>query len=195
MDLVETLLQSTARVLREKGYGNTTTNAIAQQAGVSIGSLYQYFPNKESLAAKVFQKLIKSDLDFIAQCFAQNAELSMRESWSKFIRALFERYESDVLLRRVLVEQCSLFDGRDEFVNFKKSLTQLFYLEFCGRGLVLTEIRSLTIAFVVINALEGILRAAVITGEISLEREEILRETEQLIHSYINYHCMATSEQ
>jgi len=48
---VDTILEATARVLIKHGYDGLTTNAVAQLAGVSIGSLYQYFPNKEALVA------------------------------------------------------------------------------------------------------------------------------------------------
>src|SRR4029077_6829621 len=48
---VETLLDATARVLTREGYDRASTNRIAAKAGVSVGSLYQYFPNKEALVA------------------------------------------------------------------------------------------------------------------------------------------------
>ncbi|MGA8594825.1 MAG: TetR/AcrR family transcriptional regulator [Bryobacteraceae bacterium] len=47
---VAALLHSAADVIGEAGYETATMSAIAQRAGASIGSLYQFFPNKESLA-------------------------------------------------------------------------------------------------------------------------------------------------
>ncbi|HET8706697.1 MAG TPA: TetR/AcrR family transcriptional regulator [Pseudomonadales bacterium] len=47
--MVEKLLDATAATLAERGLDDTTTNHIAEKAGVSIGSLYQYFPDKEAL--------------------------------------------------------------------------------------------------------------------------------------------------
>ena len=46
---VEAILDATARILVRDGYSRLTTNAVAEQAGVSIGSLYQYFPDKVAL--------------------------------------------------------------------------------------------------------------------------------------------------
>ena len=46
---VAAILEATTRILTEEGYEKANTNRIAERAGVSIGSLYQYFPNKESL--------------------------------------------------------------------------------------------------------------------------------------------------
>lgn len=47
-DKVSWLLEAAAQVFRAEGYG-ATTNRIAERAGVSIGTLYEYFPNKEAL--------------------------------------------------------------------------------------------------------------------------------------------------
>jgi AcrR family transcriptional regulator len=47
--MVETLLDATARVLVREGYDRASTNRIAVVAGVSVGSLYQYFPNKQAI--------------------------------------------------------------------------------------------------------------------------------------------------
>lgn len=46
---VEAIIEATARILENHGHDGFTTNAVAERAGVSIGTLYQYFPNKEAL--------------------------------------------------------------------------------------------------------------------------------------------------
>jgi AcrR family transcriptional regulator len=49
MEMVESILQAAAEIFAKYGYARATTNRIAERAGVSIGSLYQYFPNKDCL--------------------------------------------------------------------------------------------------------------------------------------------------
>ena len=56
---VDTILEATARVLVKHGFDGLTTNAVATAAGVSIGSLYQYFPNKEALVAALIDRHIE----------------------------------------------------------------------------------------------------------------------------------------
>src|SRR5262245_44018873 len=53
---VDALLDATARILVKEGFNRTSTNKIAATAGVSIGSLYQYFPSKEALVAAVVDR-------------------------------------------------------------------------------------------------------------------------------------------
>jgi AcrR family transcriptional regulator len=48
-ETVDRILTAAARIFDERGYRATTTNHVAAEAGVSIGSLYQYFPNKDAL--------------------------------------------------------------------------------------------------------------------------------------------------
>ncbi len=50
---VEAICVAAARVLASDGYARASTNRIAEVAGVSVGSLYQYFPNKDALVLAV----------------------------------------------------------------------------------------------------------------------------------------------
>ncbi|MCP3098449.1 TetR/AcrR family transcriptional regulator [Myxococcus sp. K15C18031901] len=52
----DAILTATARLLIRDGYEATSTNRVAQEAGVSIGSLYQYYPNKEGLVMAVLEQ-------------------------------------------------------------------------------------------------------------------------------------------
>lgn len=46
---VDAIIEAAARILEEQGHGSFTTNAVADLAGTSIGTLYQYFPDKDAL--------------------------------------------------------------------------------------------------------------------------------------------------
>ncbi len=52
-------MEACARVLIKQGFDGLTTNAVADAAGVSIGSLYQDFPNKEALVAALVERHIE----------------------------------------------------------------------------------------------------------------------------------------
>ena len=59
---VDRIVEAAARVFNEAGYLGTTTNEIAAEAGVSIGSLYQYFPNKDALLIEIARRHISGSL-------------------------------------------------------------------------------------------------------------------------------------
>jgi AcrR family transcriptional regulator len=64
---VETILQAATRVLSSGALAGFTTNRIAEVAGVSVGSLYQYFPNKAALVAALIERAQTSLADAIEQ--------------------------------------------------------------------------------------------------------------------------------
>src|SRR6185369_17163863 len=65
---VDSILEATARVLVKRGFDGLTTNLVAETAGVSVGSLYQYFPNKEALVSALIEKHVE---DLTALCLAE----------------------------------------------------------------------------------------------------------------------------
>lgn len=69
-EMVGRLLDATATLLAERGLDNTTTNHVAERAGVSIGSLYQYFPDKDALIEAL---LVRMGGD-ISKVFRERAE-------------------------------------------------------------------------------------------------------------------------
>lgn len=52
----DSILEAAARIIGQRGIASFNTNAVAERAGVSIGSLYQYFPNKDALMAALIQR-------------------------------------------------------------------------------------------------------------------------------------------
>lgn len=56
--MVERILSAAARVLEDSGYQDASTNRIAREAGISPGSLYQYYPDKDAIVAEIILRLI-----------------------------------------------------------------------------------------------------------------------------------------
>ncbi len=53
---VDAILQASAEMFAKLGYAATTTNKVAVRAGVSVGSLYQYYPNKDALLMELLER-------------------------------------------------------------------------------------------------------------------------------------------
>lgn len=106
-ELVEALLDATARVLVRHGWDGATTNRIAERAGVSVGSLYQYFPNKEALAAALVDRhahRMQSALESVPMT-PDDPETFIRAS----IRGVLKAFAVHPALRNILVEQVPTF--------------------------------------------------------------------------------------
>ncbi|UUP17380.1 TetR/AcrR family transcriptional regulator [Nitratireductor thuwali] len=53
---VDAIMEASARILRTNGLAGFNTNAVADKAGISVGSLYQYFPTKEAILAEMLRR-------------------------------------------------------------------------------------------------------------------------------------------
>jgi len=100
---VDSVLAATARVLVKRGFDGLTTNLVAETAGVSIGSLYQYFPNKDSiLAALVREHIAEGTRELVA---ALDGPTDLESLVRRAVSALAELHASDRRLHRVLFEE------------------------------------------------------------------------------------------
>ena len=75
----DAVLDAAARLLAQAGYEDLTTNRIAEQAGVGIGTLYDFFPNKEAIVAELTRRLMVRVVDNMEQAFAEANR--MKDPW------------------------------------------------------------------------------------------------------------------
>ncbi|UGQ48605.1 TetR/AcrR family transcriptional regulator [Massilia endophytica] len=102
---VDALVEATARILVRDGYDKASTNRIAEEAGVSIGSLYQYFPAKEALVAAVIDRHQSDIMGIVHAAVAEAEELPLRDGVHRLVAAAIEAHSVDPKLHRVLAEQ------------------------------------------------------------------------------------------
>jgi AcrR family transcriptional regulator len=98
-DTVNVILEAAARVLERHGLAGFTTNAVAERAGVSIGSLYQYFPSKEALTATLIRRETSTLIENAAAAFD---EASGRAALSGLIAAAVKHQLRRPVLARLL---------------------------------------------------------------------------------------------
>jgi AcrR family transcriptional regulator len=108
--LVGWILHAAAQVFAERGYAGGTTNHIAEKAGVSIGSLYQYFPNKTAiLTALALNHLNEGEM--LAQKLrgqARTPSLPLEELLRLFMTSFVALHEENPRLHRLLLEEAPL---------------------------------------------------------------------------------------
>jgi AcrR family transcriptional regulator len=102
---VATLLEATAQVLVQDGFDGTSTDAIARRAGVSIGTLYQYFPGKEALVVAVITQHTEHVLAEVdnALTFPKNA--SLETVVRALVRAGITSHRHNPKLHKVFTEE------------------------------------------------------------------------------------------
>ncbi len=103
--MIETLLQATARILRREGRDSLNTNRIAEVAGVSVGSLYQYFPNKESLVDALRERYDAQFLERLIRALGNTAQLPPRRALRAFVRFIIDIHREDPELHNELASE------------------------------------------------------------------------------------------
>jgi len=128
---VDALVEATARILVKDGFDKASTNRIADVAGVSVGSLYQYFPCKEALVAAVIERhqheIMQTVRGELAEIQAQPLEKAMRTLVAVAVKA----HRVDPGLHRVLAEQIPRVGKLEKLETFNRENLVLFrtYLE------------------------------------------------------------------
>jgi AcrR family transcriptional regulator len=72
MATVEAIVEAAAHILETHGFAKYNTNAIAERAGVSIGSLYQYFPNKDSITQALIERETRALVEAVTATAVSN---------------------------------------------------------------------------------------------------------------------------
>jgi len=121
---VTAILDAAARVLVERGYAAATTNLVAEVAGVSVGSLYQYFPNKDALIAALHERHVRQMDEVVERAFAVVQELSFDEALHLVIDGLVEAHRVDAGLHRVLERQLAGLALLDDHAEVERRISE-----------------------------------------------------------------------
>ncbi|MEV5830579.1 TetR/AcrR family transcriptional regulator [Spirillospora sp. NPDC052242] len=101
----ERIVQAAARVFIEHGYAAGTTNRIADEAGLSIGSLYQYFPNKDAILLELTRRHIDEGRRAVAAALDRGLPADWDERVALFVDTALEAHRGDPRLHQVLFEE------------------------------------------------------------------------------------------
>ncbi len=94
---VEAILDAAAEIFRDTGYDSATVDAIAEQAGTSIGSIYQFFPNKQALFEALAERCIERTRSLFEEILSPEL---LAKGWEdilgEMLVAYFEWERSDI---------------------------------------------------------------------------------------------------
>ena len=186
--LVDTLIEATARVLVKGGFDQASTNRIAEKAGVSVGSLYQYFPSKEALVAAVMERHRQDLLHIARDTLREALTLPLEPAVRKLVGVAIKAHSVDPKLHRVLAEQIPRTGGLESTETFSRENYALFrtYLEAHR-----TEIRTVDLdlaTFICVTSIEALTHTAVLHHPDSFSAkayEALINEATRLIVGYL----------
>jgi AcrR family transcriptional regulator len=160
-ETVEAILVAATHILVRKGYTRTTTNEIAEKAGVSVGSLYQYFPSKDAIAVELLRRNRARLSARIAARIGEMSETTFYGVVHVLVSTLLDDDEIDINLRRVLIERVVRTPARREAGGFEEGIeTVIANALRANAHLVAIDDYELS-AFVLVRAVLAVVQSAV----------------------------------
>jgi AcrR family transcriptional regulator len=156
--LVEVLLEATARVLAKEGWRKATTNRIAEVAGVTVGSLYQYFPSKESLVAALLDRHLEQLMARVMTGLMQS-DSSLETQVNAVVCGYLDGALEDVALHRALLEQVPNVERTEAIRRFRQQAIDAVKA-LLGSSSTLDVADAERIAFVAVHAIDALKQAS-----------------------------------
>lgn len=159
---VAALIEATARILVSDGFDRASTNRIADVAGVSIGSLYQYFPSKEALVLAVVERHNHDIMQIVGEVLAEMDSLPLEEAVRRLVAVAIEAHRVSPELHRVLTEQIPRIGPLEHVETANRAAHAVFraYLESRRDELGVADVKLA--AFVCATSIEALAHNAVL---------------------------------
>lgn len=183
--LVDALLGALTRILDQRGLNRSTSNEIAERAGVSIGSFYQYFPNKQALLSALIQKQARADIDGMLALLKASRDRPLEEVARGLVRQLIAHHRQHVGLYRVLLRAVPIL-GQTQFVRDRVRRARQQFQQFLeARRSELREVDTDLASFILGVSIEASLHAAILERPELLDRPEFERALVELGVRYL----------
>jgi AcrR family transcriptional regulator len=186
-ETVDALLEATAQVLVADGYDRASTNKIALKAGVSIGSLYQYFPNKESLVAALIERHYQDMAAICRQSIGEDVhQVSLQRLIRDTVQAMVAIHAVNPKLHALLQEQVPKVGKLKHLMELHLETREMVRKQLEMRR---DEIRvqDLSIAaFVVVETVDSLIHATLLQEDpMHWTPEKIVEEIADLLLAYL----------
>ncbi len=184
---VDAILEATTRVLIREGYDRASTNRIAEVAGVSIGSLYQYFPSKEALVAAVIDRHTQEISEVTRTALVKAAALPIEAAAREFVSVAIDGHRVNPRLHSVLAEQIPRV-GRLE--NIEANVREGYalvrgYLEAHRDEIHVADLDLA--AFILVTVVEALTHAAVLRRPDILTDEKARQFVDDVTRMVVGY--------
>jgi AcrR family transcriptional regulator len=179
---VAAIFEATARILQSEGRAGLNTNSIAERAGVSIGTLYGYFPSKHSIVLEMARIEIDAVRDRVLAALAETAG-GEPDPARRAVRALMAGYDTRRRARRILMETLFAHGGSEELARPIYEVAEALAAapDLLPGGAGLSSIGR----FVLVRAVDSVIRAASYEGVGFLGSRAFEDELVRLIHGYL----------
>ena len=171
-------MEGAAQILEDGGLAAFTTNAVAERAGVSIGTLYQYFADKNALLVAMARREVAATLTAVGRVLRNKSDMTTEERARGMVRAILNALRGRQRARKALVQAVFAQSVGTELMS-----PVVAFSAALGAGDTATLSREQ--AFVLSRALMGAIRAAVIEEQPFFKSRAFEDELVRLVVAYL----------
>lgn len=125
----QVILQGADRIIRRDGIQKLSTNRVAEESGVSIGSLYQYFPSKEAIVAALIDQVFEVEYQHMKlRIESISPELGPLQWLKEILGHCFYRKQEDLVFRKALIDLMEAVGKVPQALRFYRQLSELIWL-------------------------------------------------------------------
>jgi AcrR family transcriptional regulator len=170
------------RLLEKDGIDALTTNAVAASAGVSIGTLYQFFPNKEAILDALADHEISGMSNRVARVMEDESIATTEERIAAIVNAVAASYGARQSAHRQVMAHSLSHGGNRLSPLLAHLVTHLTSERQAG---AIRHALGESDAFVLAHAFAGVLRAMIGTSEHAPQQDDIARGLARLVTSFL----------
>lgn len=181
---VDTILDAAAQVFEVWGYAGGTTNRIAERAGVSIGSVYEYFPNKDAVVVALADRELEREREEILKVLDGSPRKSLTALLRQFVETIVSFHARSPALHRILFDEAEHPPETHACVlRFEESLAHA--LERALRERRTTVPDPDLAAHLVVQTAESLAHRFVLRGIHELDQDAFVEEVTRLLARYL----------
>lgn len=160
--LTQEVVNATARILSTDGFESLTTNKVAIEAHVSVGSLYQYFPNKESLILAVIHKILEEDEILFRELTRQTTKSEIEKTIDFLLEKFLITHSCEHKLRTEIYSQFFRLGASKEVLALRQNIIRLFSNLILAINPKFLKSEAESRAFVLFHSVFGVMQAIAI---------------------------------
>jgi AcrR family transcriptional regulator len=182
---VDAILTATARVLVKEGYDHASTNRIAEAAGVSVGSLYQYFPTKEALVAALIDRHMSEMTALLETNIEVLRDAPLPTATRSLVKLMLAAHAQNPKLHKIFTEQVPRVGRMNRFYEIERKVGERIrtYLEG-HKSELRTKNLDLSI-FIVVSVVEALTHMTVVDHPGRFDENELTDEITSLVVRYV----------
>ncbi|KAF0969842.1 MULTISPECIES: TetR/AcrR family transcriptional regulator [Gordonia] len=183
--MVARILDSCSALLIERGYDGVSTHRIAEDADISPGSLYQYFPNKDAIVAMTVERMIEKISTELLAALEIEAEVPPREQIRPVVNAALTAAELNRELVRVLVEQMPRLGGSTAIMRVEERAREMIAQYLIAAPPADPPENSATLVWMAFQAVQQ-LSVRYVLDRPDIPRDEFVAELSRLLEALID---------